>query len=137
MKKPKRNWAKGSRLAFLNSHLKGFVAACLQSHAKASDYTDRVINEYFVKFNWHLPLNKKPATLNSGDFTNVDTRSEVLTDEEEERKGKIISQMKTVSHDSRFSAIYTHFIILYSISAWLAYWTKKGNSKVKAKNDPY
>ena len=93
MEKPKRNWAKGSRLAFLNSHLENFRAARLQSLSKSSDYIDQVVNEYFKRFDWRLPLTEEPTVpFDTGAIETVET----LGADDLDRKGKIIAQMKAV-----------------------------------------
>lgn len=96
MEKPKRNWAKGSRLAFLNSHLDPFRAARLQSLTKGSEYIDRVVNEYFRRYDWKLPLHEEPVDDPGMPNPQIDATSETLDAEQLERKGKVIAQMKSV-----------------------------------------
>ena len=102
MEKPKRNWAKQSRLTFLNSHLEPFRAAHLQSLTKGSEYLNCFANKYFKHFDWKLPLHEEPVG-NPGMSNPQINTSETLDAEELERKGKVIAQIKTVG--SNFSCL--------------------------------
>jgi hypothetical protein len=137
MEKPKRNWAKGSRLTFLNSHLDAFKAARLQSLSKASEYIDQVVNEYFRRFDWRLPLTEEPTVPLNADAI---PPMEILSAEELEKKAKIVAQMKTVRLG--FSLDYLIIMLTGSktIAAWLTYRTKKSHNigkRATAENDPF
>ena len=91
----KRNWAKGQRLEFLQSHLVPYQSALRQSRARGAEYADTVVNKYFESFHWRLPIDEDPPTTSP---VNPDSApmQEDLTEEEQREKGEVISKMRKV-----------------------------------------
>jgi len=52
-----------------------------------------VVNQYFTKFPWRLPVNEEPIDASVNPTPAV---AEELTEEEEREKGEIIAKMKKV-----------------------------------------
>ena len=44
----KKGWAKGARLAFLESHIQAYKEAGLHSKHRRTVYVDQVVNEWFT-----------------------------------------------------------------------------------------
>lgn len=86
----KKNWAKGSRDAFLTSRLPSYSAAILQSNSRAGDCIDTIVNQYFSVYHWTIPPSEEPVKDASPIIDGV------LTEEEQARKKEVIAQMKKV-----------------------------------------
>lgn len=92
----KRKWAKGSRLAFLTSHLDAYKT-CLRrkrDRSSLSELNDTIVREYFRRFDWRLPVDVEPPL----PIVPVDPNAppESLSLEDEAMKAAVIAQMKNV-----------------------------------------
>ncbi|KAL0958881.1 hypothetical protein HGRIS_014197 [Hohenbuehelia grisea] len=83
-----RNWAKGERLTFLTAHIGPYREACLRGCAKGREYLENVVNEYFKRFHWRLPLKQDPSPDDTYDH------DEALSSQDKKKKGNLIAQMK-------------------------------------------
>lgn len=56
----RKNWAKGARLAFLESHIDAHQEKRRNGRAAGLEYTQQVINAFVAKFSWWLPMQPDP-----------------------------------------------------------------------------
>ena len=97
----KKGWAKGVRAKFLNAHLDDYKAAVLVSNEKANSVLDDIVNEWFKKFHWSIPIPKRhednetiaPFPL----FPMTSNGFEILSPADSALKGKVIERMRKVS----------------------------------------
>lgn len=83
----KKGWAKGARLAFLEGHIPAYKEAGRHSKRRRTAYVDQVINEWFSRFHWSLPVDSNDpspsltATAIAEDLSPVDAKlkGEVIT----------------------------------------------------------
>ena len=91
-----KGWAKGKRKTFLISHLESYKAALLVSADKADKLLDNIVNLWFAKFHWSIPVSQshlyKPLLIPVGP-----DGFEILTDEQAQLKKDVIKRMRTVS----------------------------------------
>jgi hypothetical protein len=91
-----KGWAKGERKNFLVSHLESYKAALLVSSNKADKLLDNIVNLWFTKFHWSIPVTQshlyKPLLIPVGP-----DGFEILTDEQAQLKKDVIKRMQTVS----------------------------------------
>ena len=91
-----KGWAKGERKTFLISHLESYKAALLVSANKADKLLDNIVNLWFAKFHWSIPVSQshlyKPLLMpvSPDGF-------EILMDEQAQLKKDVIKRMRTVS----------------------------------------
>lgn len=88
----KKGWAKGARLAFLESHIQAYKEAGLHSKRRRTSYTDQVVNEWFTRFHWTLPIESddpSPSTPST-------TIAEDLSPADAKLKGAVISHVGKV-----------------------------------------
>ena len=88
----KKGWAKGARLAFLQSHIQPYKEAGLHSKSRRTAYVDRVVNEWFTRFHWTSPIesddpsSSEPSTTIAEDLSEADAKL----------KGEVISHIGKV-----------------------------------------
>ena len=91
-----KGWAKGERKTFLLSHLESYKAALLVSSDKADKLLDNIVNLWFAKFHWSIPVTQshlyKPFPIPVGP-----DGFEVLTNEQAQLKKDVIKRLQTVS----------------------------------------
>lgn len=88
----KKGWAKGARLSFLEGHIQPYKEAGLHSKARRTAYVDQVVNEWFARFHWTLPIDNddpSPSTPSS-------TIAEDLLPADAKLKGEVISHVGKV-----------------------------------------
>jgi hypothetical protein len=88
----KKGWAKGARLAFLEGHIQGYKEAGLHSKRRRISYTDQVVNEWFTRFQWTLPIESddpSPSTPST-------TIAEDILPADAKLKGAVISHVGKV-----------------------------------------
>ncbi|KAL0955403.1 hypothetical protein HGRIS_001650 [Hohenbuehelia grisea] len=131
-----RNWARGERLEFLTSNIDRYRKASLESRKKATSTLDSIVNEYFAKFHWRLPIQKDLSPDDTYDW------NERLSEEDKKRKGKLVTKMRTVCLQSPLrSSFLAH--PKQSITNWIQYCAAKidtsGLSRLAAgsTNDPF
>ena len=70
----KKGWAKGARLAFLQSHIQAYKEAGLHSKNCCTAYVDQVVNKWFTQFHWISPIesnnpsSSEPSTMIAEDL---------------------------------------------------------------------
>ncbi|EDQ98756.1 uncharacterized protein LACBIDRAFT_335683 [Laccaria bicolor S238N-H82] len=91
-----KGWAKGERKTFLESHLESYKAALLVSSDKADKLLDNIVNLWFAKFHWSIPVSQpylyKPLLIPVGP-----DGFEILTDEQAQLKKDVIKRMRMSS----------------------------------------
>ena len=97
-----KGWAKSECKTFLMSHLDPYKAALLVSSDKADKLLDNIINLWFTKFHWLIPVMQshlyKPFSIPVGP-----DGFEILTDEQAQLKKDIIKRMQAVSVNVQLS----------------------------------
>ena len=89
-----RNWAKGQRLAFLESFISDYKEALLTK--KSSSVLDSIINQWFSQYHWTIPLSA--ADTATPTVLPVDAQGhEVLTSADSILKGRVIERARNVS----------------------------------------
>ncbi|KAG9226990.1 hypothetical protein CCMSSC00406_0008962 [Pleurotus cornucopiae] len=81
-----RNWAQGARLEFLNEWLPRYQAAVKERRSKATELINTILNSYFRRFDWRMPVTEEP-----GPDDKAPSTLEPVTPEERARKGKAIT----------------------------------------------
>ncbi|KAJ8502452.1 hypothetical protein ONZ45_g11743 [Pleurotus djamor] len=84
-----RNWAKGARLEYLVDHLDEYIENADRGRDACRATLDRIVNDYFKKFDWRLPLTDDP------DPTSPPNRDETLSAADNDTKGLVVSKMRT------------------------------------------
>ena len=56
----RKNWAKGARLDFLESHIDAHHEKRRNGRGAGIEYTHQVINAFVLKFSWWLPMHQDP-----------------------------------------------------------------------------
>lgn len=91
-----KGWVKNKRKTFLVSHLESYKAALLVSSDKADKLLNNIVNLWFAKFHWSIPVMQshlyKPFLIPVGP-----NGFEILTDEQAQLKKDVIKWMQTVS----------------------------------------
>jgi len=88
----KKGWAKGACLAFLETHIPAYKEAGRHSKHRRTTYVDQVINEWFSRFHWSLPVdsnNPSPSLM-------VTAIAEDLSPANEKLKGEVINHIGKV-----------------------------------------
>ena len=88
----KKGWAKGARLAFLESHIQAYKEAGRHSKRRRTAYVDQVINEWFTRFHWSLPVD----TNSPSPSLTATTFAEDLSPADAKLKGEVISHIGKV-----------------------------------------
>lgn len=83
---------KGSRLLWLTVKIPNWKEASLNRHSQKGDVLASIVNDYFTKYPWRLPVTDEPSNQTPDPFSR-----EPVTDEEKKLKGEIIKKMTAVS----------------------------------------
>ena len=99
-----RNWAKGERLAFLESFISDYKESLLAK--KSSSVLDSIINQWFARFHWTIPLSAVDTA--TATVLPVDAQGhEVLTSTDSILKGRVIERVRTISLDFQVWLCYS------------------------------
>ncbi|KAJ8515006.1 hypothetical protein ONZ45_g7536 [Pleurotus djamor] len=115
----KRNWAKGSHLSYLNSQLPNYIVALNRDKGNLKDVLGDIVNGYFAKFDWRLPVTQEPDP-----DAPLPDPLEILSATEMTQKREVISRMHG------------------SIKNWMHYRANKVNNNLRHltssnRNDPF
>ena len=91
-----KGWAKSKCKDFLMSHLESYKAALLISSDKADNLLDSIVNLWFAKFHWSIPVTQ-PHLYKPFLIPVSPNGFEILTDEQTRLKKDVIKRMQTVS----------------------------------------
>ena len=89
----KKGWAKGARLAFLESHIQAYKEAGLHSKCRRTAYVDQVVNEWFTRWHWTLPIESDDPSDPSKPSTTI---AEDLSPADAKLKGEVINHIGKV-----------------------------------------
>lgn len=94
-----RNWAKKSRLAFLNGHLSTYHERVNQGKSQANDYAHKVVKDYFKRYHWKLKVSDEPS---ENDPLQMESDEHLSPVELKQKSQKIIAMQKV----SVYTCIY-------------------------------
>ncbi|KAF7420930.1 hypothetical protein PC9H_011449 [Pleurotus ostreatus] len=83
-----RGWAKGTRLTWLTVRIQPWKEASLNRRSRKGDILAGMVNKYFTKYPWRLPVTDEPSNQNPDPYAR-----EPVTAEEKKLKGEIIKKM--------------------------------------------
>lgn len=110
----RRNWAKGSRLAFLESKILPYKDARHKSKSAADDYADQVVNEFCAIYPYDAPMDQELAA----DQPPVERCLDIsLTQFERDKKAALISRLRTVQSDFSISSEFCLMLYLFRVFA--------------------
>ncbi|KAJ8518862.1 hypothetical protein ONZ45_g4096 [Pleurotus djamor] len=90
-----RNWAKGARLEFLVDNLDSYIESASRDRNASRTTLNRIVNDYFAKFSWRLPLTVDPPPPSTSSAQRQSSPPpEILTKAESDRKGIVIKKMR-------------------------------------------
>ena len=136
LKKLLRNWAKGVRLAFLEGFIADYKEA-LVSKTKASSVLDAIVNQWFTRFHWTIPLSSEDSA--TGTVVPVDALGhEVLSPADSILKGRVIERARTVCIITFFQTRLSDTFNFKSLYHWYEYRCKRTTAPRlgKGKKDP-
>ena len=112
----KKGQVKLSCQKFLKSHLEEYKTALLVSHEKATSFLNAIVNLWFLKHHWLIPVTQEELPTWPPFPTSADG-FELLTEKQATLKGKVIERMRKVSHpyvpqDGRFSVLISFTVIV-------------------------
>lgn len=130
-----RNWAKGERLAFLEGFIADYKEALL-TKKKASSVLDAIVNQWFTRFHWTIPLSSGDSA--AATVLPVDAQGhEILSPADAILKGRVIERARTVRIISFFQICLSNIFILKSLYHWYEYRCKRTAPRMgKGKKDP-
>jgi len=89
----KHNWAKGARLAFLESYIEDYKTGLLTK--KAPDVLDGIVNAWFIRFHWTIPLSVDTDVPGMTLPVGPDGH-EVLSKDNQRIKAEVVERTRTV-----------------------------------------
>lgn len=96
-----RNWAKNSRLEFLNHHLSTYHDRVNQGKSRATDYVYEVVQRYFERYHWKMKISDEP--LESGPLQ-MESDESLSPIEQKQKSQKVLAMQKV----SIFPCIYLY-----------------------------
>lgn len=93
MRALKHNWAKGARLAFLESYIDDYKTGLLTKKAPA--VLDGIVNAWFGRFHWTVPLSAESDLPGITLPVGPDGR-EILSKENKKIKAEVVERTRTV-----------------------------------------
>ena len=89
----KRNWAKGAHLTFLESYIEDYKTGL--SMKKAPDVLDGIVNTWFNRFHWKIPLSADTDAPGTTLPVGPD-RHELLSNDNQRIKAEVVEHTRTV-----------------------------------------
>ena len=96
-------------MTFLTGHIAGYGATAGESHSRAQEYLDSVINEYFLKFPWRLKVSENPDALPASEQLSLAATLSTMEIEQKQRK---VVAMRKVRSPHHFILSQYHFFRL-------------------------